>query len=86
MLSEKSGSPSLFIVIREDLRGHFCFCGNLKSLQVLAVLTHVAVSTLGQELFQVGIWDNDTALSVAVSASSVIVDYSFQKSLFGIIL
>ena len=73
------------IVIREDLRIHLCFCWNWKSLKVLADLTHLAVSILGQDLFQVGTWDNDATLPDAVLVSSV-VGYSFQKCLFEIIL
>ena len=73
------------IVIREDLKIHLCFCWNWKSLKVLAVLTHLAVSILGQHLFQVWIWDNDETLPDAVSASSV-VGYSFHKCLFEPIL
>ena len=61
------------------------FLLKLKSLKVLAVLTHLAVSILGQHLFQVWIWDNDETLPDAVSASSV-VGYSFHKCLFEPIL
>ena len=74
------------IVIRQDLRRHLCFCWNWKSLKVLAVLTHLEVSILGQDLFQVCIYDNDAALSDAVSASSVAVDCTFQKCLFETVL
>ena len=80
-----SDAAIFLIVIREDLRIHLCFCWNWKILKVLAVLTHLAVSILDQNLFQVGIWDNDATLPDAVSASSV-VGYSFQKCLFEIIL
>ena len=76
---------SFLIVIREDLRRHLSFCWNWKSLKVSAILTHLAVSILGQDLFQVGIWNNDATLPDAVSASSV-VGYSFQMCLFEKIL
>ena len=74
-----------FAVIKEDLRRHLCFCRNWINVKVLEVLTHLTVSILGQGLFQIGIWDKDTALADAVSASSIAVDYSFQKCLFEII-
>ena len=73
------------IVITEDRRIHLWFCWNWKTLKVLALLTHLAVSISSQNLFQVGIWDNDATLPDAVSASSV-VGYAFQKCLFEIIL
>ena len=46
-----------FIAIREDLRRHLCFCWNWKSLKVLVVLAHLAVSILGQDLLWVDIWE-----------------------------
>ena len=62
-----------FIVIREDLRKHLCFCWNWKSLKALTVLTQFwhsfdTVSILGHYRFHVGIWNNDATLPDAVSA------------------
>ena len=69
-----------FIVISENFRRHLCFCWNWKKLKVLADLTHLAVSILDQDLFQVSIWDNDAALLDVASVSLVAADYLFQKS------